>query len=130
MTQDGQPGQERRRSPRRAGEIHPQQPVFQISVVAQMVGVHQQTLRSYERIGLVSPARSSGNTRLYSFADVERVRQVLRLVEELGVNLAGADVILRMGAQIEEMRAALEQQARDIDAARREIERLRGGGAG
>jgi MerR family transcriptional regulator/heat shock protein HspR len=103
--------------------------VFQISVVAEMVGVHQQTLRSYERIGLVTPARSSGNTRLYSFADVERVRQVLRLVEELGVNLAGADVILRMGAQIEEMRAALEQQARDLDDARREIERLRAGGA-
>jgi MerR family transcriptional regulator/heat shock protein HspR len=78
----------------------------------------------------VSPARSSGNTRLYSFADVERVRQVLRLVDELGVNLAGADVILRMGAQIEEMRAALAQQARDLDAARREIERLRAGGAG
>jgi MerR family transcriptional regulator/heat shock protein HspR len=129
MTQDGLPKRERRRSPRRAGEIHPEHPVFQISVVAEMVGVHQQTLRSYERIGLVSPARSSGNTRLYSFADVDRVRQVLRLVEELGVNLAGADVILRMGAQIEEMRAALEQQARDLDDTRREIERLRAGDA-
>ncbi len=128
VTRERMPGEERRRRPRRAGEIHPEQPVFQISVVASMVGVHQQTLRSYERIGLVTPARSSGNTRLYSFADVERVRQVLRLVEELGVNLAGADVILRMGAQIEEMRAALEQQARDLDAARREIERLRAGG--
>ena len=130
MTQGGLPGEERRRRSPRAGEIHPEHPVFQISVVAEMVGVHQQTLRSYERIGLVSPARSSGNTRLYSFADVERVRQVLRLVDELGVNLAGADVILRMGAQIEEMRAALEQQSRDLDAARREIERLRAGGAG
>jgi MerR family transcriptional regulator, heat shock protein HspR len=115
MTQDGLPGRERRRQPRRAREIHPEHPVFQISVVAEMVGVHQQTLRSYERIGLVTPARSSGNTRLYSFADVERVRQVLRLVDELGVNLAGADVILRMGAQIEEMRTALEQQAREIE---------------
>ena len=129
LTRDGLPGRERRQRARRAGEIHPEHPVLQISVVAEMVGVHQQTLRSYERIGLVSPARSSGNTRLYSFADVERVRQVLRLVEELGVNLAGADVILRMGAQIEEMRSALEQQARDLDDARREIERLRAGGA-
>ena len=86
MTQDRSPGQRQRLRSRSGEEIHPEHPVLQISVVAAMVGVHQQTLRSYERIGLVTPARSSGNTRLYSFADVERVRQVLRLVEELGVN--------------------------------------------
>ena len=125
MTQDRSPGQRQRLRSRSGEEIHPEHPVLQISVVAAMVGVHQQTLRSYERIGLVTPARSSGNTRLYSFADVERVRQVLRLVEELGVNLAGADVILRMGAQIEDMRAALDQQSRDLAVANREIERFR-----
>jgi len=108
-----------------AGELHPQQPVFQISVVAEMVGVHQQTLRTYERLGLVTPARSPGNTRLYSVADVERLRQVLRLVDDLGVNLAGAEVVLRMRSQIEEMRRALEHQARELERARGEIERLR-----
>ena len=106
-----------------------EQPVFQISVVAAMVGVHQQTLRSYERLGLVTPARSPGNTRLYSVSDVERVRQVLRLVDELGVNLAGAEVVLRMRAQIEEMRRALARQAAELERALGEIERLRREGA-
>ena len=106
-----------------------EQPVFQISVVAEMVGVHQQTLRSYERLGLITPARSPGNTRLYSVSDVERVRQVLRLVDELGVNLAGAEVVLRMRTQIEEMRRALERQARELERAVGEIERLRREGA-
>ncbi len=69
------------------------EPVFHISVVARMVGVHQQTLRSYERIGLLAPQRSAGNRRLYSHRDVERLRHVLRLVSDLGVNLAAVDVI-------------------------------------
>ena len=106
-----------------------EQPVFQISVVAEMIGVHQQTLRSYERLGLVTPARSPGNTRLYSVSDVERVRQVLRLVDELGVNLAGAEVVLHMRAQIEEMRRALARRDAELERARGEIERLRREGA-
>ena len=111
------------------GGLPPEQPVFQISVVAEMVGVHQQTLRSYERLGLITPARSPGNTRLYSVSDVERVRQVLRLVDELGVNLAGAEVVLRMRAQIEEMRRALAHQGQELERARGEVERLRREGA-
>ena len=83
------------------------EPVFQISVVSRMVGLHQQTIRTYERVGLVRPARSDGNTRLYSTADVERLRQVVRLVNDLGVNLAGVEVILGMLRQIEELRAEL-----------------------
>ena len=79
------------------------EPVFQISVVARMVGVHQQTLRGYERMGLVEPARSSGNRRLYSQEDVARIQQLLRLINDLGVNLAGAEVILRLREQIEEL---------------------------
>lgn len=110
-------------------DVPREQPVFHISVVAEMVGVHQQTLRSYERLGLVTPARSPGNTRLYSVSDVERVRQVLRLVDELGVNLAGAEVVLRMRAQIEEMRRALARQAAELERALGEIERLRREGA-
>ena len=83
-----------------------------------MVGLHQQTIRQYERVGLIRPARSGGNTRLFSQDDIERLRQVVRLINDLGVNLAGVDVILRMGRQIEELRAQL-------DAAQQEIARLR-----
>jgi MerR family transcriptional regulator/heat shock protein HspR len=94
------------------------EPVFHISVVARMVGVHQQTLRSYERQGLLQPSRSAGNRRLYSHRDIDRLRQVLRLVGDLGVNLAGVDVILRMTKQIEELQEQLED-------ARAEVARLR-----
>lgn len=94
------------------------EPVFQISVVARMVGVHQQTLRSYERLGLVQPHRTGGRTRLYSHGDIERLRHVLRLVNDLGINLAGVEVILRMTRQIEDLQDAL-------GAAREEIGRLR-----
>ncbi len=94
------------------------EPVFLISVVARMVGVHQQTLRSYERIGLLAPQRSAGNRRLYSHRDVERLQHVLRLVADLGVNLAGVDVILRMTKQIEDLQ-------HQLDAAHTELARLR-----
>jgi MerR family transcriptional regulator, heat shock protein HspR len=102
-----------------ASGIPADEPVFQISIVSRMVGIHQQTIRQYERIGLIRPARSEGNTRLFSHRDVDRLRQVVRLVTDLGVNLAGAEVILRMGRQIEELRAELLH-------ARREVARLRG----
>lgn len=92
------------------------EPVFQISVVARMVGLHQQTIRTYERVGLVQPARSGGNTRLYSRADVERLRQVVRLVNDLGVNLAGVEVILGLLRQIEELRAELEETRAALEA--------------
>jgi MerR family transcriptional regulator/heat shock protein HspR len=109
-----------RRDPRQEGYGIPRDaPVFQISIVSRMVGLHQQTIRQYERVGLIQPARSGGNTRLFSQDDIERLRQVVRLVNDLGVNLAGVDVILRMGHQIEELRAQL-------DAAQQEIARLRG----
>ena len=77
-------------------DIPHDEPVFQISVVARMVGLHQQTIRSYERIGLVQPARSGGNTRLFSFEDVERLRQVVRLVNDLGVSVSRAEEIDRL----------------------------------
>lgn len=90
------------------------EPVFHISVVARMVGVHQQTLRSYERQGLLMPSRSAGNRRLYSQNDIERLRHVLRLVADLGVNLAGVDVILRMTRQIEELQLQLNEAHAEI----------------
>ncbi len=103
-------------------------PVFQISVVARMVGLHQQTIRSYERLGLLQPARSNGNTRLFSTADVERLRQVVRLVNDLGVNLAGVEVILQMRRQIEEMQAELERTRAELAEARAALDAAQGRG--
>jgi MerR family transcriptional regulator, heat shock protein HspR len=87
-------------------------PKYTISVVAQMVGLHEQSLRMYERKGLIQPQRSDGNIRLFSDADVERVRCIKRLVDDLGVNLAGAEVILHMREQMDLMRQELEQMQR------------------
>jgi len=83
--------------------------LFMISVVAEMLGVHPQTLRLYEREGFVKPRRSVGNTRLYSEEDVERVEMILRLTLDLGVNLAGVEVILSMRGKMEQMRRETEE---------------------
>jgi len=101
-----------------ANDIPHDEPVFQISVVARMVGLHQQTIRSYERIGLVQPARSGGNTRLFSFRDVERLRQVIRLVNDLGVNLAGVEVILRLSNRVEELQQELARCRAELEQTR------------
>ena len=85
------------------------QPAYVISVAARMVGVHAQTLRTYERIGLIEPARSRGNIRLYSARDVQRALRIRSLVEDLGMNLAGAEVIMRMSAHIAELERENEQ---------------------
>ena len=69
-----------------------EEPCFVISVTARMVGLHAQTLRYYERVGLIWPSRSIGRQRLYSLADVERLRRIRALTEEMGMNLAGAEV--------------------------------------
>lgn len=84
-------------------------PKYTIRVVAQMVGLHEQSLRMYERKGLIQPQRSDGNIRLFSDADIERVRSIKRLVDDLGVNLAGAEVILHMREQMDELRREMEQ---------------------
>ena len=78
-----------------------QEPLYRISVAARLIGVHAQTLRAYEREGLVEPARSSGGVRLYSDADIDRLHLVRRLIDELGVNLAGVDIILGLRRRIE-----------------------------
>ncbi len=78
-------------------------PLYMISVVADMLKVHPQTLRTYEREGLLRPSRTQGNTRLYSQEDVARVELILRLTKELGVNLAGVEVILNMRDRMETM---------------------------
>ena len=95
-----------------------EEPAFIISVAARMLGVHAQTLRYYERVGLIIPSRSRGRIRLYSRADLERVRQVQGLIDNLGVNLAGAEVIIDMSARLK----ALEEEN---EALRRELQRYR-----
>ena len=95
-----------------------EEPAFIISVAARMLGVHAQTLRYYERVGLLVPSRSRGRIRLYSRADLERIRQVQRLIDDLGVNLAGAEVIIDMSAKLR----ALEEENETL---RQELQRLR-----
>jgi len=83
--------------------------LYTIGVVAQMYDIHPQTLRLYEREGLLKPSRTQGNTRLYSNEDLERLEFILFLTRELGVNLAGVDIILNMKEQIEELQKQLDQ---------------------
>lgn len=76
------------------------EPVYMISVVARVLEIHPQTLRQYEREGLVNPNRSGGRVRLYSQRDIDEIKMVLRLTRELGVNLAGVDVALKLKREI------------------------------
>jgi MerR family transcriptional regulator, heat shock protein HspR len=96
------------------------QPVYMIGVAAQLCGVHPQTLRQYERLGLVIPSRAGAKNRLYSEADIHRVRRIQRLTQEMGVNLAGVEVILRLLDEMEELRKDFERQ---FDEYREEAER-------
>lgn len=86
-------------------------PLYRISVVADMLGIHPQTLRLYERKGLVRPSRTVGRTRMYSPEDVDELRRILRLGRDLGVNLAGVEIILRMRRQMMAMQEELEELA-------------------
>ena len=79
------------------------EPCYVISVAARMVGLHAQSLRHYERVGLIRPSRSRGRVRLYSQSDVQRLRYIQRLIQDLGVNLAGAEVIMRLNERIRQM---------------------------
>ena len=99
-----------------------QQPIYVISVAAKMVGLHPQTLRHYEGLGLVVPQRSDGNIRLYAPMDIERLRQITRLTEELGVNLAGVQVILDMRERLKQLQLEMDTTQAELEA---EISRLR-----
>src|SRR3712207_4939683 len=100
---------------------------FVISVAARLLGVHPQTLRYYERAGLIQPSRSRGNIRLYSARDIERAQQIKRLIEDLGVNLAGVEVILRLTEKMRTMEGELQQLRAELDAAQSEGGRARTG---
>ena len=91
-----------------------ERPVYVISIAAELVDMHPQTLRLYERKGLIDPGRSSGKTRLYSERDIEHLREIRRLTQELGVNLAGVEEIMRLRSQLEGARTRLEGNVRRI----------------
>jgi MerR family transcriptional regulator/heat shock protein HspR len=93
-------------------------PVFVISVAAELAGLHAQTLRSYDRLGLVSPGRSAGGGRRYSARDIALLREVQRLSQEEGVNLAGVKRIIELEQLVDELRNRLEEMAQELDAAR------------
>jgi len=85
------------------------EPVYLISVVATILDIHPQTLRQYEREGLVTPSRTQGRMRLYSQRDIDRMKLILRLTRQMGVNLAGVDVILQLKGTIDEMQKEIDQ---------------------
>jgi MerR family transcriptional regulator/heat shock protein HspR len=82
---------------------HYDEPVYLISIVAKILEIHPQTLRQYERENLITPSRSNGRIRLYSQRDIDKIKMILRLTRELGVNLAGVDIAIRLKEQIETM---------------------------
>jgi MerR family transcriptional regulator, heat shock protein HspR len=90
-------------------------PVFMISVAAELADMHPQTLRMYERRGLIRPRRSSKSTRLYSLADVERLRRIQQLVAECGLNLAGVERVLQMEEQLDTLQRRVDQMQADMD---------------
>ena len=89
-------------------------PRYMISVAAELVGMHPQTLRMYEQKGLVNPQRTAGNTRLYSDADVERLRLIQRLTGDLGLNLAGVERVLHMEDQLERLQRRMERMEQEM----------------
>lgn len=86
----------------------PNEPVYMIGIAAQLTGLHPQTVRLYERLGLVTPHRVSNKNRLYSEADIDRLRQIRRFTQEMGVNLAGVEIILDLLQKMERLQEELE----------------------
>ena len=98
-------------------------PRYMISVAADLVGMHPQTLRIYEAKGLIRPQRTSGNTRLYSEADLERLRLIQQLTTELGLNLAGVEQVMNMQDEVTRMRRQLERLERQMREAIDQVHR-------
>jgi MerR family transcriptional regulator/heat shock protein HspR len=98
-------------------------PRYMISVAAELVGMHPQTLRIYEQKGLVNPQRTAGNTRLYSDADVERLRLIQRLTTDWGLNLAGVERVLHMEDELERLRVRMERMEQEMRRSLDEVHR-------
>ena len=100
-----------------------ERPRYMISIAAELVGMHPQTLRVYESKGLIRPKRTGGNTRLYSEADLERLRLIQQLTNELGLNLAGVEHVLRLQDEVQRMRRMLDRMEREMREAVHEVHR-------
>ncbi|MEC3892466.1 MULTISPECIES: heat shock protein transcriptional repressor HspR [Nocardiopsis] len=98
-------------------------PVYVISVAAELAGMHPQTLRQYDRLGIVSPGRASGRGRRYSMRDIQTLREVQRLSQEEGVNLAGIKRILELQHEVDQLREQVFHLANELEAARRAVSR-------
>ena len=96
---------------------------YMISVAADLVGMHPQTLRIYEAKGLVRPKRTAGNTRLYSHADVERLRLIQQLTSEVGLNLAGVERVLHLQDELDRMQRRLDRMQREMRDAIEQVHR-------
>jgi len=91
------------------------EPLYVISVAARLVDCHPQTLRTYEKVGLIEPKRSEHNVRLYSDVDIQLLRQIQRLTQDMGVNLAGVEIILNLLEHIESLKKDVERLRRDLE---------------
>jgi len=98
-----------------------ERPVYMISVAAELTGVHPQTLRIYERKHLVCPKRTAKQTRMYSEADIERLRDIQELTRSCGVNLAGVELVMQLRAQVEEMQRTVDEMSREMRAHHEEV---------
>jgi MerR family transcriptional regulator, heat shock protein HspR len=98
-------------------------PRYMISVAADLVGMHPQTLRIYEQKGLVAPKRTAGNTRLYSEVDLERLRLINQLTTELGLNLAGVEHVIRLEEELRRMQRRMQRLERELRAQLAEVRR-------
>src|SRR5690606_38920843 len=94
--------------------IDQDKPLYVISVAAELVDMHPQTLRLYERKGLIEPSRSSGKTRLYSQRNIEQLREIRRLTQELGVNLAGVEEIIRLRQRLDQLQRNMEHRISEL----------------
>jgi MerR family transcriptional regulator, heat shock protein HspR len=98
-----------------------EQDLFLISMAAEMLGMHPQTLRKYERLGLIQPSRTIGSMRLYSREELERLRLIKHLVDELGINLAGVQRLLSVAEVMQRIRPLMDEGALNTGAARRQL---------
>jgi MerR family transcriptional regulator/heat shock protein HspR len=101
-------------------DLDEKEPRYVISVAARMVGVRTHTLRYYEKVGIVGPSRSRGNIRLYSESDIAQLRRVKALMDDLGVNLAGVEVIMRMMQRMLELQGQVQELEDELEQAREE----------
>ncbi len=100
------------------------EPIYVISVAARLVDMHPQTLRYYERAGLLKPERSNGKIRLYSEREIERLKKISRLTNELGVNLAGVEIIIDLTERLEKLQERVKAREAELDRLRKQVASL------